>query len=43
MIKQIFSKYNNYDMIELYYNTNNKDYILIINGKKKIIKKEVVK
>lgn len=38
MIKLVYEGYNGYDIIELFYDTNECNYILIINGKKKIIK-----
>jgi hypothetical protein len=38
MIKLIYEGYNGYDIIELFYDKSNCNYILIINGKKKIIK-----
>ena len=38
MIKIIQEKYNNSDLIELFYDTNLKNYIFIINGNKKIIR-----
>ena len=38
MIKLIIEKFNNNDLIELFYDSINKNYILIINNKKTIIK-----
>lgn len=37
-IKTIIQTWCNGDLIELFYDIDNKTYILIINGKKKIIK-----
>lgn len=39
MIKLILEKFNNNDLIELFYDSINKNYILIINNKKTIIKR----
>ena len=37
MIKTLYSEINYGDMVELFYDTNKKNYILIINNKKQII------
>lgn len=37
MIKILYSEINYGDMVELFYDTNKKKYILIINNKKQII------
>ena len=37
MIKLLYHEINYGDMVELFYDTNNKNYILIINNKKIII------
>lgn len=37
MIKLLYHEINNGDMVELFYDTNNKNYILIINNKKIIL------
>lgn len=37
MIKLLYQEINNGDMVELFYDTNNKNYILIINNKKIIL------
>lgn len=37
MIKTLYSEINYGDMVELFYDTKNKKYILIINNKKQII------
>ena len=37
MIKTIYSSFNYGDIIELFYDTKNKKYILFINGNKKIL------
>ena len=38
MIKIIHEGFNFYDVVELFYDTERKNYILIINNKKHIIK-----
>jgi hypothetical protein len=37
MIKTLYNEINYGDMVELFYDTNNKKYILIINNKKLIL------
>ena len=37
MIKLLYHEINYGDMVELFYDTNNKNYILIINNKKLIL------
>lgn len=37
MIKVLYQEINYGDMVELFYDTNNKNYILIINNKKTIV------
>ena len=37
MIKILYQEINYGDMVELFYDTNKKNYILIINNKKQII------
>ena len=37
MIKLLYHEINYGDMVELFYDTNNKNYILIINNKKIIL------
>lgn len=37
MIKILYQEINYGDMVELFYDTNNKNYILIINNKKTIL------
>lgn len=37
MIKLLYQEINYGDMVELFYDTNNKNYILIINNKKIIL------
>ena len=38
MIKSVFEGYNGYDIIELFYDKSNCNYVLIINGKMTIIR-----
>lgn len=37
MIKVLYQEINYGDMVELFYDTNKKNYILIINNKKRIL------
>ena len=43
MIKTLYSEINYGDMVELFYDTNKKNYILIINNKKQIINNDYKK
>ena len=43
MIKILYNEINYGDMVELFYDTNKKNYILIINNKKQIINNDCEK